>query len=390
MWRETLPDEEIGRRLRRAREAKRITQREAAERIVVARTTLVAIEQGRRRGRIGEIQKLAFLYGISANSILRREAAHLDLLPRFRKLPGSSESGREDAVRLLDRLVSAELELEEVLGVRRVRNDPPEQPLLPGNVAQQAEEAARELRAWIGLGDGPVLDVMSLLQLYLGVRVYARRLEGRISGLFAWTDTAGACVLLNAVHPPGRTAQTAAHELGHLVATRRKTEVLVEAKESGTREERFATMFARAFLTPARAVRRRFADITAGHTHLTRRHVILLAHAFGVSREAMVRRLEELELARSGTWDWFQEHGGITDAQSRHVLGDQGGDESRRKHATGTDRLALLAREAWRREYYSEGQLAGLLALDRQAVRELLDGVEQEMSEAAQLVEISA
>ena len=38
-------------------------------------------------------------------------------------------------------------------------------------------------------------------------------------------------------------------------------------------------------------------------------------------REAMVRRLEELSLARAGTWDWFQANGGITDEQVRQVLG---------------------------------------------------------------------
>ena len=81
-------------------------------------------------------------------------------------------------------------------------------------------------------------------------------------------------------------------------------------------------VFARAFLTPARAVMTMFKEITAGATQLTRRHVILLAHTFGVSREAMVRRLEELGLTKSGTWDWFDHNGGITDQQVREVSGE--------------------------------------------------------------------
>lgn len=385
MSQHTVSDTELGRRLRLAREARRITQQEAAASVPVARTTLVAIEQGRRRGRIAEIQRLASLYGVSANSILRREAAHLDLLPQFRQLPGSTDRGREEAARLLHRLVSAELELEDALGVRRVQNSPPEQPLLPGDLAAQAEETANEVRTWIGLGDGAVLDLVSLLERRLGVRIYARPLDSRISGLFAWNEAAGACVLLNAVHPPARMAQTAAHELGHLVATRRKPEVLLDSEVSVAPEERFATLFGRAFLTPARAVRRCFANFTAGHTRLTRRHVILLAHTFGVSREAMVRRLEELQLTKKGTWDWFQQHGGITDAHSREVLGD-----ATVARAAVSQRLTLLAREAWRRGWYSEGQLAEMLLLDRPAVRELLDGAEQEVSEAPPLGALSA
>src|SRR5215831_6474671 len=61
----------------------------------------------------------------------------------------------------------------------------------------------------------------------------------------------------------------------------------------------------------------KFHDVTAGSDRLTRRHVILLAHFFGVSREAMVRRLEELGLTKVGTWDWFEYNGGITDEQAQ-------------------------------------------------------------------------
>ena len=146
-----------------------------------------------------------------------------------------------------------------------------------------------------------------------------------------------------------------------------------------SREERYANAFARAFLTPARTVMQRFRDVTQGATHLTRRHVIVLAYAFGVSREAMVRRLEELSLTKRGTWDWFQANGGITNEQAKQVLGDTAATDDRvdAKRPT-TLRLSLLAAEAWRQELLSEGQLARLLRLDRVQLREILDGVEVE------------
>ena len=49
-----ISSEELGERLRIAREAARVTQADAAEAINVARTTLVAMEQGQRRVRIDE------------------------------------------------------------------------------------------------------------------------------------------------------------------------------------------------------------------------------------------------------------------------------------------------------------------------------------------------
>lgn len=387
---ESLPDSEIGERLRIAREAAGLTQAAAAEKIDVARTTIVAIERGQRRIKTNELQGLCSLYGTSANAILRQEAVHLDMVPRFRKLAQSADDAAERAAGLLNDLVSAEVELENALGIKRARNYPPERPILPGDVRQQAEQDAQDLRDWMGLGAGPVLDIVSLLDLQLGIRVYVRPLDGKISGLFAYDEAVGACMLLNAAHPVGRIIQTGAHELGHFSSARRQPEVLTEGEVPHSREERYADHFGRCFVTPARAVRQRFAEITAGQSHLTRRHIILLASAFGVAREAIVRRLEELGLAKRGTWDWFQANGGITDEQARQVLGELPVRGSSLLEAQGAvpPRLALLAREAWKRGFYSEGQLARLLKLDRHEVRELLDGAENEESEANELVKL--
>lgn len=89
----------------------------------------------------------------------------------------------------------------------------------------QAETDATELRQWLGLGLAPVRDVMSLLELDLGVRLYVRPLDSRVSGLFAYDDGVGACILLNAGHPRERQAQTGVHELGHLTSRRQTPDV---------------------------------------------------------------------------------------------------------------------------------------------------------------------
>lgn len=368
-------DTDVGVRLRVARERAGLTQAAAAEAIRVARTTLVALEKGQRRFRINEIQELARCYGTSANALLRREAAHIDLTPRFRRL-GTVDSGEAaEAARLLTDLVRAEVELENLLGVTRARNYPPNRPLLPGDVRLQAENDAAELRRWLGLGLAPVGDLADLLDLEIGVRVHVRRLDSCVSGLFAFDDELGACMLLNAGHPRTRRTWTAAHELGHLVSRRHDPDVLEDGVDGNSREERYADAFARAFLTPARTVAHRFREVTAGAPRLTRRHVILLAHAFGVSREALVRRLEELALVKRGTWDWFQANRGITDDQVRQVLGDSRLPDRDRFDAERPVplRLSLLAAEAHRRDLLSEGQLARLLRVDRVELRKMLD-----------------
>ena len=375
---------EIGERLRIAREGTGRKQADAAAALDIARTTLVAIEQGQRRVRIGELQQLAKLYGTSVNALLRKEAIQVDLTPQFRKLNVRLDDAVERAAQLLSDLAKAEVELENLIGVNRVRNYPAERPILPGDVRAQAEQDALELRQRLGLGLAPIADIVTLLEMELGVRVYVRRIDGRICGLFAYDDALGACILLNANHPRDRRTQTAAHELAHLISTRRQAEILEGALAGNSRGERYAAAFARAFLTPARAVMQKFKEVTAGSTKLTRRHIIVLAHAFGVSREAMVRRLEELSLTKEGTWDWFEANDGITDQQARQVLGDLPGPDSHKADADlpTTLRLGLLAGEAWRRGLLTEGQLARMLHIDRIELRRMFDGLEIEGSEA--------
>ena len=318
------------------------------------------------------------------NALLRQEAVHVDLSPRFRKLPNSKDEAAEEAVQLLADLPKAEVELESLLGIKRVRNYPPERPLLPGDVRAQAEQDALELRQRLGLGLAPIHDLVTLLEMELGIRVYVRRLHSSISGLFVYDEKIRACMLLNASHPRERRSQTGGHETGHFISKRADPEVLHEGEEENSREERYAHAFGRALLTPPRAVMQKFGEITAGASKLTRRHVILLAHFFGVSREFMVRRLEELRLTKQGTWDWFVSNGNITDEHARQVLGDRFVQDAQKAEADRptTLRLNLLADEVYRRQLLTEGQLARLLRLSRPELREILTQPDQDETDA--------
>ncbi len=378
-----LSNAEIGRRLCLARESAAFTQAVAAREIKVARTTLVSIEQGRRRVRVDELQQLAALYRISVNSILRRESVCPDIVPRFRRLKRGSDTAGKEAVRILNGLVGAEIELENVLGIKRARPVFASARVLSGDMRKRAERDAQNLRNSLGLGPGPIADIISLLDQQLGIRVYLRKIAPEISGLFVFEENIGAFVLLNAGHSAYRIRQSAAHILGHFFLARRSVGILTRNNTPNSREERYADHFARCFLTPAEEIKKRFISITAGQSHFTRCHAIVLAHESGVSHEAMVRRLEELSLVRRGAWNRFLSNGGITDEQARQVLGCL--PRNLNISLSGgvvPPRLAFLAREAWKRDLYSEGQLAQLLMLSRQEIREVFDNVETEREEA--------
>ena len=103
-----LSAQEIGRRLRLARENAGIRQDDAAQFIDMSRPTLVSIEKGARSVRIQELQVLARHYGVSVNALLRREAVHTDLVPRFRRLRETEDKHQAEAIQLFNDLIKGE------------------------------------------------------------------------------------------------------------------------------------------------------------------------------------------------------------------------------------------------------------------------------------------
>ena len=382
---------ELGARLRCAREAAEITQADAAARTRVARATLIAIEQGRRRIRLEEIRQLALLYQTSVNALQRAEAVHVDLISEFRRHAPRDRHVRA-AAELLTVLVQAEAELENVLGIERAHSAPPERPLLPGaDVRAQAAEDATELRQRLGLGMAPVRDPGAVLKLEFGMRVYARRIDARLCGLFAYRERVGGCLLLNANHPPNRRAFACARELGHFASNRQRPDVLYRDGRDASRAGRYADAFAKAFLMPLRAMERQFRSTVAGMLKLTRQHVALLASEFGVPPEAMALQLEELSLAPAGTWDWFTENGDSS-GRPREIAHDPAAEDAIKTDADRIVplRLGLMALEAWEKELLSEGQLAYLLNLKRIDLRDMLIGMKAERGDADDALELAA
>lgn len=368
-----LPPNELGKRLRIAREKVDITQADAARSVKLSRTTLVAIEKGDRSVKDGELISLSDLYGVRINEILRKEAVHVDLIPRFRKLNSDTEQENNSAISLLNDFVTAEIELEAILGIERISSLPQER-ALSGDVRKQAETDALSLRKVTGLGIGPIKSIFNYLELDLGIRIYSHPLKNHISGLFAYDDDVGACILINSSHRYERQVLTSAHELGHVITARKRPDICHEGYQQNSREERYANAFAPALLMPKDTVLRKLSEIRAGSKNLTRRHVIILAHYFGVSREGFVKRLETLNAAPDGAWDWFQRNGGITDDQVKEVLGSDAFELERFTYrlVPTSVRLETLASQALERGLLSEGQVSELLKIDRTKVRRLI------------------
>lgn len=374
-----LSPAELGERLRIARANAGLTQDQAATSLDVARTTIVAIEAGSRKPRPAELAKLSELYSTTVNALLQRERVELDLVLQFRR---SESTRREDTdvvttTRVLQRLSEGYLSLEEMLSEPLAATYPATWTVKRARAREQADDAALELRARYGLGVGPIPDVISFLEEELKLRVFERPLPSKISGAFAFHSQVGGAMVLNSLHPRTRRAWTAAHECGHFLAHRDEIDVVYEEEIERARD-RFADYFAGSFLMPAAGLRKRFDEAVFEHQKFSPRSLIALSRAYRVSVEAMARRLEFLELIPKGTYESLRRRG-LNEGVVDEVMGPSISNDS---PIPASQRMALLASEAFARGLLSEGQVTSIMQLDRVAVRRMLDALAVDGEEA--------
>lgn len=362
----------FGERLRAARTTAGLTQEQAANALGVARTTMVAIERGERAVKAAELTALATLYSVNVNALLRETAVHVDLVGQFRRpvTAAHDHASATQALQLLHRLAASCVELERRLQRPLPINYPPEHPIQRGQLEQQAEDLALWFRNHLGVSLMPIQDLAALVELELGVRVFVHGLPSSISGVYAFHPELGACVVLNAKHPEERRSWTLAHELGHFLTQRLAPDVC-DAHEGAVRSpaERVADLFAAALLMPGAAVRRQFSEAVGADGKFSPRDLALMSRRFRVSTEAMCRRLEQLQLLVTGTYESLRRRG-LTPTLVREALGE---DTAERRLTP--PRFTVLVAEAHERGLLTEGQAAEMLAVDRVTAREILDGL---------------
>lgn len=360
----------MGARLRKARQAARITQAQAAQALSVSRPTLIAIEKGTRRAKPDEIKSLADYYGTSVNLLSARDFPQLDLRVKVRSV-GEHSADASRAVALLNKLASAMVALERLLGVESSWTSLPGPVVAGGSIRQQAEDAALAARHALGIGATPVMDIFSLLEREAGYRIFVRQIPSKLAGVFGYEAVVGPCILANANDPRAKQSMTAARAFGHFLANREAGGVIASGRDASTIEERFAKEFSHAFLMPGSSIRRSFHELVESNRAFTTGHLIYMARSFYVSTEAMCRRLEGLGLIPGGTFDRLRDQG-FEEPGAGAVAAQPAGNAARIQYGM---RLTQLAASALNRGSLSEGQVSRMLDLDRVAVRAMIDDV---------------
>jgi Zn-dependent peptidase ImmA (M78 family)/DNA-binding XRE family transcriptional regulator len=371
---EQLDPKTLGQRLSDARNARGVTQEEAAKHLGCSRPTFIAIEKGTRATTSDEIVKLCALYGRKVNEVVRPGEPLADLQPHLRAVAKQMKADdRELATSIAELQKFAEdyNHLEHLLKVRLRLNYPSEVQLgTHVDVLSLAEDEAIKERQRLGLGDQPVIHLRSLLEVEVGLRIIYQDLPSRVAGMFAYSSEFGGVIAVNRKHPPERRRATLVHEYGHLITDRFKPGIdYLSFPGRKPANERFAESFSMAFLMPATSVRRRFNQVVndSGDFHIA--DLCRLSHFYFVSLEAMTLRLEGLSLIPKGVRDHLKESR-FEVRRASEMLNLQQHPVTDRRFP---DRFVFLAVQAFDRGELSEGELASMLQCDRVSARELVD-----------------
>jgi Zn-dependent peptidase ImmA (M78 family)/DNA-binding XRE family transcriptional regulator len=398
--------QEMGRRLRAARESCGMTQEDVARRLGVSRPTVAQMELGNRAASSIELDKLAYLFGRDIREFLADSFEEEDALAvLFRAEPEiANHEDVADSLRACIALGREVTNLEGLLGIDRdLAGTVTYEVVTPRSrwdAIQQGERAAEQERRRLGLGWAPVPPLPELLETQ-GVRTGIVDLPEEISGITISNQSVGLFIVANRAHAAARRRFSFAHEYAHALFDRRMKGIVTRSSDRDELVEVRANAFAAAFLMPPEGIRQFVAALgkgqpsraiaqvfdedgavqaegraAPGSQDIQLYDVVHLAHYFGVSRLAALFRLRNLKLLTQAELDDLRaadEAGfGLELARLLNLPdADSGEDADGFRH-----RVLGLSLEACRRELITRAKLlevARLLAVDAGEAHELLE-----------------
>lgn len=359
----------------RRRAPETLTQKQLADRVGISRPTLVAIENGQRVPAPQVLSAIADVLRLRVRDLITLPVADEAALVRFR----NPLRGDETAVTAVDALTDFARRfamLEEKVGRRRIRTIPPIALDDVRDIEHAAEDIAIAERARFNLGDGPLLDLRSVLENDVGMLIFGLPELGttKIAGLFTFALDLAMVGFNQRQDDARRQRWTLAHEYAHHLTNRFEAEVTYASGDRRLRDrhEVFAEAFAANYLMPASGVSRRFSEMLGGAKSATVAHVVMLANQFRVSFQAMCQRLQQLNRIPKNTYDHVMANG-FRPIEAERSLGIERKNERLEPYPV---RYIYLLSVLHRRGELSEGDVAAYLRTDRLTARELLEAVE--------------
>lgn len=386
----TVTKNQLGQRLKTARESAKMTQEQVAKELNLSRSAVSQIESGERDVSSIELSRIAYLYGRDMAEFLAEEFGEKDALTAlFRAEP--EIASREDIAKALRDCVALAREqsnLEELLEIDRVWTVAQYAFMVPtrkGDAIRQGERIAEEERRRLGLGTAPIENLPELLENE-GIRTQQIRLPDDVSGFTMNDRKVGPFVVINEDHVGTRKRYSLAHEYAHVLMDRQLLGVVSRHSQRDDLIEMRANSFAANFLMPEKGLRQFLAGLGKERVIRTQTEifdgessspvemrpgpnrniqlydVIQLAHHFGVSRTAVLYRLLNLSIISQNEHVKLLEEDRSHGRALANLMRVQH-EPSDMEEMDSRHRFLGLALEALRREEISKGKFKKLAAM---------------------------
>ena len=256
--------------------------------------SLSQIEKGKRMISAHELSIMARLYGRSLDYFFEPEVSP-DPVPLWRK---SVKVSIEQVQRQFLSFLENYSNMENLLGLKRRWKDIQKNYDKHDFLARSfklADQLGSEICESLNLGSRPASNLLNVLENSLRIKILHLPLENGISGACVVDGNLGAGILINTEDVLWRRNFDLAHELFHIVTWNVFSYEEVGDGTVKTRPEQYADAFASSLLLPELHLRNALEEI-ATDSQIRIVDVIELAIEFGVSTEAILWRLVNLEV----------------------------------------------------------------------------------------------
>jgi len=296
-------DVTVGQALKDARAAMGLTLKQVSKSMGIGVATISQIENGKRRVLAVELYRFAKLYHRPVSFFLEESGTSASFAILLRAA-GTASISKEIIINFHE-LCRSYRDLRKLVRAPEMPS-PSDYSTSRLTTLNHAEELAEAERGSLGLNGQPIKDICDLLEGKRGIKIFHLPEDPeRFSGAFTYDEQLGACFLMNSRHPRQRRTFTVAHEYAHCIAHRNQLAHIdtCPAFEIKNPRERFANVFAAAFLMPERAVNEVLGQLVFPQRFaLTAEVLIHLAMYFGVSFEAIGWRLVSLRRLSLSRW----------------------------------------------------------------------------------------
>ena len=354
---------ELGGRLKTARESLGLTLTEAAQKLGFQNyQTLKSIESGEREVKVSELSIFSRAYCISIGNLLDQKELQRPADFLWRNAPGNKTKKQIEAT-IYYRCEQYNL-LERLLNLKIKKGAFPEVTIISLRTISDITNLAENVRDCLNLGRRPAFTLQKVLEQDFGMKILFEQIpEG--SAVSLHHAEFGSIIVINSEEVPWRRNYDLAHELFHLITWKIISQNDLNDSDYFNETEKKADQFASILLLPAVEVKAQIMERVENQNAFTYSDLIDIAMEFGISAQALLYRMANL-----GIIEWQDANQRVKDQELIRLSRQKRQTEKAEKPSS--ERFISLAVRCLRKSLISRGQFAKIVGIDRSDIDDFI------------------